>query len=353
VRPAGAYEAAPAAVRPRTFVAALLRCSSSRFGALYFVPFYAGAVHAGRGGWTWGLLGAAYWFCFSTATELTNRVSDRVEDEVNRPERTAYCQIVGYRRIAWVSYVLWAMILIADAIAIAALRRAVLAVLLAGAAAASINYSYGPRLKRRWYLVPFVITFPVAGTFLIGWALGGPYLDRVGLPHDLLTIGPFAVTLGGFLFAHAGVKDITDIEGDRSVGYDGVVVRLVRASAAELIVALAFAPFLFLLLMVAVGALPTRLAPVTLFLPVSLVIAAATRRASTPEERAVVRESVYYYWFAVTSAEALLFAQSFSMLVAVVAAAVAWMVLSRTLHWSGGLVPADLRTLSRIAARPV
>lgn len=333
------------AISART-VAAVLRCGSCRFAALYFLPFYAGLLHAGSGGIGWAAFGAVFWFCFSLATELTNRLSDRVEDELNRPERTALCHAVGYGRLRVLAIGLWAAVVVLDVAALVVAPSIVLGVLLALATAASVNYSFGPRVKRRSWLAPFVITFPVAGTFLTGWAVGGEHVEAIGAGEDLLrSAGPFAVALGGFTFTLAGVKDLTDVAGDREIRFEGAWVRLLRLNLPEVTAALAYAPFVFVLAMVAVDVLSYRLLALTAFLPVVVAIAIGMRLAVDARARAAVRELVYQYWFAVIATALVLYVPSRELVLAAVGAAAYWTLTSRYLHWSNGMRMVNVKAL--------
>jgi UbiA prenyltransferase family len=322
-----------------------LRCGSCRFTAYYFLAFYAGLLLEGGGGWAWLAFGFVYWFAFSTATELTNRLSDRVEDEVNRPERTALCHRVGFDRIRRVTIALWTGILIADVAWLVAYPRPLLAALLAVAAIASVNYSFGVRAKRRYYLSPFIITFPFCGTFLTGWAVYGSS-DRLELA------AVFAITLGGFIFALSTVKDLTDVTGDFRVRFEGIVPWLVREGLNELIAAVMFAPFIFLLAMVSLDLLPERFLWLAAFMPAAIGSSVWIRRAANSEERAALREFVYHYWLALLCVAVLILVPTAEMAAVSVGAAAYWALTSRYMHWHNGITVAKVRLLLNLLSRP-
>src|SRR5213083_1997669 len=90
--------------QPMSRLLALLRCGSCRFAAFYFLSFYIAILDSGHGGWRWLLFSALIWLLHSLGTELVNRVSDETEDRINRPERTAMCDLIGYPRIRLLSW---------------------------------------------------------------------------------------------------------------------------------------------------------------------------------------------------------------------------------------------------------
>lgn len=333
-----------------TRVVALLRCGSCRFAVLYFLPAYAAMTRDGLSGWAWVLAAAVYWWLLSLGTELTNRLGDRTEDEVNRPERTALCHVVGFATLAWVAVLAWIAVFVGDILWVAVVPSLGLAVLLFCAGFFGIAYTYGPRLKRSRYLSLAVLTFPFCGTFLVGWALGGPEAstDRT---HDLLSsVLPFCVFLGLTIGSLAGIKDVTDIEGDARVGYESAWVRLVRSNPAGVVGALLAIPSVVLLVAVAAGLLPPSMAWLVLAFPCSWFVAMIGKGAVTPQAAGAARELAYTYWLAFLSAALLVYAPSRDLAVAVVVGVAYWFVTSRWLHWSTGLSLQKTRVLAATAS---
>src|SRR5215207_9986654 len=153
---------------------ALLQCASCRFGALYYVPFCAGMAAAGTLTVASALLGVGFWLTMGMAIEVTNRLADRTEDAVNRPERTALCEAVGWRALARVQLVLWGLVLIATAVWLALAPNALLLLLLVSGAFFGIAYSRGPRLARHRLVVFIVLSGTFVGPFCLGFAAGDP-----------------------------------------------------------------------------------------------------------------------------------------------------------------------------------
>src|SRR5438309_2973022 len=102
--------------QPMSRLLALLRCGSCRFAAFYFLSFYVAILDSGHGGWRWLLFSALIWLLHSLGTELVNRVSDQTEDRINRPERTALCDLIGYSRLRLVSWIIWSVVAAIDLI---------------------------------------------------------------------------------------------------------------------------------------------------------------------------------------------------------------------------------------------
>lgn len=314
---------------------ATLQCGSCRFFAYYFVSF-ALPLMAQKGS---GLLlasGAVYWWCHSLGTELVNRLADREVDVVNRPERTALCEQVGWDRLRAVAVGAWAVVAVIDVAWFVHTPTLALGGMLVAAVLAAVGYSYGPRVKQHAYLSLLELTFTFGGPFLMGWALAGGR-DLPGIVVDVLT-GPFGVLLFLFLFivTLSGLKDLTDVEGDRLIGYVGVWVRLVRRSAVAAGLCLLLVPFAVLPLLVATGQLPVRFLALLAFIPVSLAFGVAVQRGDAHEVAAAARELAYHYWLTVLGVTLLLFHPTRAAAAVVVATGAYWIVASRYLHWSVG-----------------
>jgi hypothetical protein len=326
-------------------IAELLRLASCRFAAIYVVGFSAGLLGAG-GDPLWLALGAPYWLLFSLATELVNRLSDRVEDAVNRPERTALCESVGYPVIARLAVAAWALVVALDVVVVALRPSWPLAGLLLAAAFASINYSYGLRLKRARFFSLLLITFPFCGTFFTGWAL---YAEAPGATDALLERHiPFSLFLGWFVGTLAGTKDVTDALGDEAVGYRSMFLAIARSQPGLVLAAIVAIPFALLWGFVAAGVLEPRFGWLTVFWPASVVVGRCAVSATTPAEREATREIAYQYWIVFLAAAFLTFEPSTEMLAVVVAALAYWYATSQWLHWSDGIRRWKLAAVPRL-----
>jgi 4-hydroxybenzoate polyprenyltransferase len=338
----------------RDWLRALLRCSSCRFAAQYWMCF---GVAAGLGGgpraaW-WLAAGAPCWFAFSMGTEVLNRLADRTEDGVNRPERTALCRRVGWWRLRILMGVIFAALAAADVAWTLASRDVVLGLLLGLSLLVAVNYSVGLRFKR-WRLVSLgVLTFPFAGTFVTGLATHAAPLDAVGFVAGVARDHGGALLVGGlFIVTLAGTKDITDLRGDELVGYRSLLATLVERGRGGLLRAAVLLPFLACLSLVASGLLPPRFVLLLGLAPVSLLIAICVGRATTAAQRAATREVFHQYWMVFIGAT-LLLAEPTPLTAAVVAVSEGyWLLASFTLHWSPGPGRACLAAIAELLREP-
>lgn len=328
--------------------ATVLRLASCRFAAIYFVAFAAGALGVGSDpGWI--AAGVPYWLVFSLATELVNRMSDRAEDAINRPERTALCEKVGFDRIARLAVAAWTLVVAADVAAVAIRPSWPLAALLFAAAFASVNYSYGLRLKRTRFFSLLLITFPFCGTFFTGWAL---YATAPGATHALThRYIPFSLFLGWFVGTLAGTKDVTDALGDEAVGYRSMFLSIARSQPEAVLAALLAIPFAVLWAFIGTGLLPARFGWLTVFWPASVVVARCATVATRKDEREATRELAYQYWVVFLAAAFLMFEPSLEMLAVVAGSLAYWVLASQRLHWSDGIRTWKLRAARELLTR--
>ena len=328
---------------------ALLRSASCRFGALYYVPFCAGMAAAGTLSVAGALLGAGFWLVLSLAIEVTNRLADRVEDAVNRPERTALCAAVGWSRLARIQLLLWGLVALASGAWLALAPNALLALLIAAGAGFGVVYSRGPRLARHRALVFVVLSGTFVGPFCLGVAAGDP----LGAPSaagfaQLGRFVPLFWVLTLFISCLAGVKDVTDRAGDEAIGYRSAFLALAERHGAAALATLATVPFAALAAFVAAGLLPARALALLAFAAPSIVVALAVRGArDRAGDQLLVREALYHHWLAFTTATLLVCLPGVGLLAALAGAWLWWLAATRYLHWSA---PLRLRDLPRLAA---
>jgi 4-hydroxybenzoate polyprenyltransferase len=317
---------------------AFMRCSSCRFAAFYFLSFYIALLDTGNGEWYWVIFSAFFWLLHSTGTELTNRLSDQVEDRINRKERTFLCDKVGFSLIQKLSIIIWSIIIIVDIVWLLRYPNPNLAVLLILGLLAGINYSYGMRFKTKRYLSLFALTFPFGGPFLIGWSVYNPLPAAAeNLTALVYRGGPVIFLIGIFIASLAGVKDITDVSGDERVGYQSLWVSLVRQHATKIIICIVTAPFLCLLLMLYTQVLPLRFAGLLIFMPVSLILAFCVSVARENEHQQALRELFYHYWFVFLSSALFLYVFTEAAFWTIFGTSCYWIFTSQYLHWSSGI----------------
>jgi 4-hydroxybenzoate polyprenyltransferase len=338
--------AAPAVSRGAR-LSAFLRCASCRFAAFYFIPFLAGLVQMDAATVPYVAFGALFWLVESLAVEVTNRLADRAEDALNRPERTALCEQVGWPTLARAQRGLWGAVAALSVAWLLVDGNPALAVILAAGVALGVAYSRGPRLARRRWFAFVAVNMLFGGAFLTGWAAGGPP-GELGW-GQLATNTAFVTVVGVFILAFAGIKDLTDREGDVRAGYRSPFLELVDRRGTVPLAALALAPFALVWGLVAGGVLPVRLVALTAFAPCSLLLARAVRQGRSPGDQMAIRECFYVYWLVFGSAAVLLFVPSWTLAAGVAGAVGYWIVTTRTLHWAAGLSVAELRRLVRLA----
>lgn len=317
---------------------ALLRCGSCRFAAFYFLSFYVAILSSGYGGWKWLVFSALIWLLHSLGTELVNRLSDQVEDRVNRPERTAYCDAIGYKGLKILSVCIWSVVACLDLAWLYFFPNPILAVLLFLAFMAGINYSYGVRFKRKRYLSLFALTFPFAGPFIVGWTVYHPIISSPENIFELMfKVAPFVVVMGLLIGSIASTKDITDVRGDALIGYLGVAVSLIRRHALFSILGLISIPFFVIIIFTATNLLPYRFLSLLFFMPVSLLGSLCIYTTVEEERLPVVKEAVYQYWFVLLSTSLYLYHPSPETLAVILGTGAYWFIASQYLHWTDGI----------------
>jgi 4-hydroxybenzoate polyprenyltransferase len=337
----------PAAGRVRAF----LQCASCRFAALYFMPFCAGLAAAGHPSAAGVLLGAGFWLLLTLAIEVTNRLADRTEDAVNRPERTALCEAVGWERLERAQLALWALVAAAAAAWLALVPNALLALLIASGAGFGIAYSRGPRLARNRALVFVVLSGTFVGPFCLGFAAGDPFAGASDASFGQLgRFVPLFWVLTLFITCLAGIKDITDRAGDEAIGYRSAFLQLVDRHGTAALAVLATIPFAALAAFVAAGSLPPRALALLAFLPVSIGLGLAVRGAhDRPADQLLVREALYHHWIAFTMATLLVCFPSTFLLVSLLAGWLYWILATRYLHWGPAPRLADAPRVAALA----
>lgn len=330
---------------------AFLRCSSCRFAALYFVPFCGGLAQAGRATAGYLALGALFWFLLSLGIEITNRLTDRTEDAINRPERTALCNQVGWRTLNAMQLVIWCAVLVLDIAWLALAGNPLLLGLMGASAAIGIGYSRGARLSRRRLFAFVTLNLLFGGSFLLGWSVGYPFGHASSSGwHQLADFIPLLIIVGLFILALVGIKDITDREGDLRIGYRSFFVDLVERQSSALLGFLVSMPFLAVLVFALSGLLPARLLTLLVFAPISAMVVCATRQAKTSLDQLLVREAFYDYWLIFSSSALLLLLPRLTLAGAIAGALVYWMIATRWLHWGAPLRLAGLGRIVQLAS---
>lgn len=322
----------------------LLRSCSVRFTAYYWVGFAAGLAATGHLGPGTALLGVPMWLAYCVGTESVNRIADRAADEVNRPERTRLCEEFGWSRLTAVAVLSWTVfVLIGAALTWRHPGLALPALLLVDIGVA-IGYSIGPAFKRHRVLALLALTAPLITPLLTGWAVYGG--------HDILLspVLPAVSVLAAFSLGLSGIKDITDVEGDRRLGYSSLWLSVARIGRGAAVYAFIGAPFLLLALYAALHVLPLRALLLLPLVVVSALVVTAASRAAAPADREAAREVMHQYTFYFLALCLTACAPTRAAVAAAAAGIAYWLVASKALHWSGGLTLAHLRRWARLFA---
>lgn len=315
-----------------------LRCCSCRFTVYYWVGYMAGLEQTGRASIAWSAAGLALWLAWCLGIEIVNRVADREADLVDRPERTAMCEEIGFARLRVLGIAAWACFLGIGGVMLAVAHSAPLAVMLAFDVFLGVNYSVGLTFKRRRVLSVAALSLSLVSPMVTGWSVSG---QPAGLLRSVL---PAAAVLAAFSIGLSGIKDITDVVGDRLIGYSSLWLALVRTKRGIAVYAALGIPFLFIVAWVGAGFLRWTTLLTLPLAAASVAVVAAASRATSPAERAVAREVMHTYTFVFACAFLLSFQPGPVMAISAAAGLAAWALASRTLHWSGGLDTSGLHT---------
>jgi len=323
---------------------ATVRVTSPRFTAYYALALLAGTgASTPFGAW---LVPFALVYCVAwcLAVEATNRLSDRAEDAVNQPARTAACEEAGWGTLRRVAVGGWALVVQLDMVWCAVTGSVAVAALLGLGLLVGLGYSVGPRWKARPWPALLALCAPTLLPLLTG------LLTRSSTDGAR---GPVLATAGLVVLAAlttAGAKDVTDVVGDRLTGYSSVWLRLL-ARGTVLSTALVTQ-------VVAVAALTiSGVVPVTGWLALGWVALQkpalrAVVRAVTPDERRIAREGVHTTTVLGLALTVAAFQPTAFVVTAAAAAVAWWLLVSRFGHWNRVLSRASLPTWWRLATPP-
>lgn len=323
--------------RPASPLLLLARCCSCRFTAYYWISFVSGLAVAHQLTVWWAVASVPLWLAFCLGTEAVNRLADREADVINQPERTAMCAAFGWSRLGWVAALSWVAFGVIGAAMLYARPSVMLAVLLVVDAFIAVGYSVGPTFKRRRVLALLALTTALILPMITGWALTGE-VNQLVRP-----VLPAAGVLLLFSISLSGIKDITDVEGDRLLNYSSLWLQLIKIRRGVVVYAAIGLPFAFVGACSTLGLLPLTSLAVTPLVVVSALVVTAAARATSAVDREMTREVMHAYTFFFMVLFLLSTIPTQAMIVAAAAASAYWVVASRALHWSGGLDRAKIR----------
>lgn len=276
-------------------VLAAVRLARPRYLALTVPPFLVGAAAADVQSGLFVLLGTTAIVVLRGISSIGNCIADRVEDEVDHPDRAVLAQRVGWdalarlvRGLTVVYLLLWLAMVIA--VPLEPLPAVMLLIILV----LKIAYSFGPRLKPKRGIATLLLGTVSGAMLFIGWT---------GVSLGAFTeAGTAALVLWAFGASLCGSKDVPNLEGDLRAGYRSIYWDIV-GSRQPLVRAIAVMarPYVALAVAAAVtealGEPPGwRLLWCLVVFPVGVLLATAIVGAQTQRERDLVREYGYLYW---------------------------------------------------------
>jgi 4-hydroxybenzoate polyprenyltransferase len=305
----------------------MLRIGSIRFTAFYFAAFYTGLVASGHNEPFWIALILFLSLLNCLGVELANRYADRIEDEINRPVRTAMCAEFGFERIKRIAFWIYALQAPVYIVWFIEWQKTDLFLIQVVSWLTAWNYSVGLRFKARKFGVLAVLTGTFILPFCFGWAIHANIFD---MPPILFAVPIFVISI-------AGIKDITDVEGDLERGYESAFVRLMQLrSILPLLFSLSLPYFLIAALVFFQQAEAVFLGLLALS-PLSLLFGVMARGAQSDEEKAAVREWMYHFWFVFLVTTMGMIHSETNHLIALAVTSAFWIVATRKLHWTIGL----------------
>ncbi|WP_217198612.1 UbiA family prenyltransferase [Streptomyces buecherae] len=314
----------------------VLRSCSCRFAAYYWMGFLAGLAAVDHLTVGRALAAVPMWLAFCVGTESVNRIADREADVVNRPERTALCEAIGWRRLTRIAVGAWLVFAASGAALFALDPEPAFAAMIVVDIAIAIGYSIGPAFKRHRVLALLVLVLPLILPMVTGWATA-PDADALGSP-----VLPAAAVLATFSLGLAGIKDITDVAGDRLLGYSSLWLTVAGFGRGAAVYALVVAPFALDAVFVVLHLLPVASLAVTPCVVVSAYVVRGASAAESTEERSVAREVMHSYTFLFLAAYLLAAMASPGMAAVTALGACHWLLASRRLHWAPAITRAQL-----------
>lgn len=306
----------------------IARISSVRFCAYYYLGF-----SIGYGNLSFepviACLGIAYcvWFC--VAVELLNRYTDRAEDRINQPERTRVCLEIGYGNICRMSIMCWLCVVTLGIILVCFRPAFSTAIVIIVTLLIGYSYSAGPEFNRHPVISLIVLT-----TALSFPPIAGRILAPIEGRQDWRLVILSAVLLTLASLSLAGIKDITDVAGDRLRGYRSLWLAIIASGkSGYLILTIVAIQVVLIVGVVAVKGM-TIAGLICLAIPIiEITLVKSATQNLTQSEREMLRETMHTSTFIIAViCFSCLFPSKHTLIVSLVAASW-WVVASKRLHW--------------------
>ncbi|WP_405162997.1 UbiA family prenyltransferase [Nocardia sp. NBC_01499] len=331
-------------------VGQLLRVGSPRFTALYCTGFLAGTTLAD--GISVRLLAAwlGYWLLFCVAVEWLNRLVDLPADRVNQPQRTRMALSFGVRTLRplivaiWLAVAVWSMALVCTLHSPP--RQVTAAVVLSINIAIGIGYSIGRFAKRRPKLALLLLSATTVLPMVTGVVAGAD----IPTGRELVVLVAGALLLGTSSLAIAGAKDLTDIVGDRLIGYQSPWVKIIGSGPGRNAVALLAVQIIAAIVIAVAG--NSAFAVVALaVVPLELAVVVLATRGRSMADFVAIREFMYLVTMSNVALTGIAVVGEVDYLAMVAACLLAWTVLSRYAHWHRQFSWTVLQHISTLARR--
>lgn len=321
----------------------VLRVGSIRFSAYYALGFAVGygslAVEP-----TIAILGILYSVTFCLGVELLNRLSDRVEDSINQPSRTALCEQIGFRRIGVLCRCTWVVVAILGFVIVALCRTPSSILLVLTTLVVGIGYSVGPTFK----------TLRFGGLIAISMAAGFPVICGYVLstdPPNFAQILTSVLLLMSASLATSGLKDVTDKSGDRARGYVSLwPERLPKRRMVTIFGVAAMFQVMVVLIGLFIGLPLSALGALTIVCVEFGVLRAATRSRDTNDRREV-RELMHSATLVVLAVVLISVVPELQSVLLAMGAIGWWAFASTYLHWETHSLTNTIRVFY-VALRP-
>ncbi|NMM91439.1 hypothetical protein B2J88_45300 [Rhodococcus sp. SRB_17] len=274
-----------------------------------------------------------FWLIFSFGVEWLNRLNDLPADRINQPERTRMALYFGVRGLRKICAGVWILVIgmavtLVEVTVDTGVGRLCLAIALAWNILLGIGYSFNRFFKRRPKLVQVVLgTIPI-NPWLVGMAaVGGGHLDVRGW----VVVVSALIVLSTSSLAIAGAKDLTDVRGDRTIGYESRWLESVKSwrGTARILGVQIVATMIF-----ATAVRPAFVGGLVLIvLALEAAVIRATRAARTQAEFAAVREAMHSVSVMNIIFIGVATTQSLDYLGVALVSLAGWALLSRWVHW--------------------
>lgn len=273
----------------------------------------------------------AYWGLFNIGVEWLNRLVDLPADRVNQPERTRMALAFGVRGLRYSAVGTWLIVVgisVAIVLTLNPADRLIGAVALTVNMALGVGYSAGRFVKRRPKVSLLMLSVPLAMPWISGLIAGADSLDTKGLYCSVAIIA----LLGTSSLAITGVKDLTDVVGDRLIGYRSAWLQAATSKPARITALLLAIQLSAAICIIVLSHTPASAAALAV-IPLEFSIALLALRCSSIDDFAAVREYMYLVLLCIVTLTGLAATASLHYAAVAIVLFAGWGVLSHYVHW--------------------